>query len=189
MEKMNERKKFYLKKLIFLMLFLGFWILNAIHIFQLETGRELSIALLYLLIFLPITLSILLDYEVFSLFIIILYEIAMLIMSIVMLSMGLAAKEVGTFDIFVLLIDGLFALFLIAAAIQYLRNKNHTLKIACLIVAIIHLTMVVVSFILNGEFIFDTFYDFFRNVLIILIFSIYIVTFPKMQLKIFKDEK
>ena len=43
-------------------------------------NKELALTIFYLLIFLPVTITILLDYEVFSLFIIILYEIAMLLM-------------------------------------------------------------------------------------------------------------
>ena len=178
---LKERHRYFGKKIIFIFLFLAFWILSAIHVFRLESGRELAIGVFYLLIFLPITIAILLDYEVFALFIIIIYEIAMLIMSIVLLSSGLARSELTTFDIFSLLVDGLFAIFLIASAIQYLRNKNHSLKIACLVVAVAHLVMVIISFILNGEFIFDTFYDFFRNVILILIFS-------KIRVRVFRHE-
>ena len=72
---------------------------------------------------------------------------------------------------------------------QFLRNKSHALKIACLVTGVINVTLIIISFILNGEFTFDTYYDFIRNLAIVLIFLIYIVTFPYVQLKIFKDEK
>lgn len=185
----TEKRKFFIKKIILALLFAAFWVLNFIHILRLDNGRETAIGLLYVMLFLPVTFTILLDYEVFSLFIIILYEIAMLLMGIIILSMGLAAKELGWIDIAGFAAQILFAAFLIASAIQYLRNKTHTLKIITLIIGIAHLTFVIISFITNGVFDFDNFYDFFRNVLIILIFSIYILTFPYIQLKIFKDEK
>ena len=142
-----EKKKYFTKKVILSILFLAFWALNFIHILRLDNGREMAIGLLYVILFLPITFTILLDYEVFSLFVIILYEIAMLLMGIIILSMGLASKELGWLDISGFAAQILFASFVIAAAIQYLRNKTHTLKLITLIVGLAHLTFVIISFI------------------------------------------
>lgn len=185
---MTSQKKILIKKIILSILFLVFWVINIIHIFNRE-GKELSIAVLYIIIFLPVTFSILLDYEVFSLFVIIIYEIAMLLMGVIGLAMGLAAKDLAAIDIAAMISEIGFALFIIAAAIQYLRNKEHTLKILCVIFSVIHIAFVIVSFIMYGEYSFDTCYEFLRNMIIILVFSIYIITFPYVQLKIFKDEK
>ena len=185
---MTSQKKVMLKKITLSILLLVFWVINAIHIFNKE-GKELSIGVLYIIIFLPITFSILLDYEVFSLFVIILYEVAMLLMGVIGLAMGLAAKDLATIDFAAMISVIGFALFMIAAAVQYLRNKEHTLKIVCIIFSVIHTAFVVVSFIMYGEYTFDTYYEFLRNMIIILVFSIYIITFPQIQLKIFKDEK
>ena len=187
--KMDERRQYFARKAVLALLFAAFWGLSAVHLFVIEGNRQMAIGILYLILFLPVTISILLDYDVFSLFIIILYESAMLIMGIVTLSIGLASKELNGFDIATLFVSTLFSLFLIASAIQYLRNKPHILKIACLIFSVAYITMVIISFIQNGEFTFDTFYDFFKNLVTILVFSIYIITFPHVQLKIFKDEK
>ena len=187
--KMNEKKKYFLKKIALVFLFLVFWILLLIHIFKTEGSKELALTIFYLLLFLPITVTILLDYEVFSLFIIILYEIAMLLMGIIMLSIGLANKELSFLTGACLGVQALFAMFMIGCAIQFLRNKSHALKIACLVTGIANVSLIITSFILNGEFTFDTYYDFIRNLAIVLIFLIYIVTFPYVQLKIFKDEK
>lgn len=185
---MTSQKKILIKKIILSILFLVFWVINIIHIFNRE-GKELSRAVLYIIIFLPVTFSILLDYEVFSLFVIIIYEIAMLLMGVIGLAMGLAAKDLAAIDIAAMISEIGFALFIIAAAIQYLRNKEHTLKILCFIFSVIHIAFVIVSFIMYGEYSFDTYYEFLRNMIIILVFSIYIITFPYVQLKIFKDEK
>ena len=187
--KMDERKKYFARKAVLCILFAAFWGLSAVHLFVTEGNREMAIGILYLILFLPITIAILLDYDVFSLFVIILYEAAMLIMSIVMLSKGLASKELNTFDTATLFVSAFFSLFLIASAVEYLRNKPHILKIPCLIFSIGYITMVIISFFQNGVFTFDTFYDFFKNLIVILIFSIYIITFPHVQLQIFKDEK
>ena len=185
----NKKIKNILKKTIFIMLFMVFWTLIIIHIFRTEGNKELALTVFYLIIFLPITITILFDHEVFSLFIIILYEIAMLLMGIIMLSIGLASKEIDFLTGACLGIQALYALFMVACAIQFLRNKSHALKIACLVTGVINVTLIIISFILNGEFTFDTYYDFIRNLAIVLIFLIYIVTFPYVQLKIFKDEK
>ena len=185
---MTSQKKILIKKIILLILLLTFWVINGIHIFT-NGGKELAIAILYIIIFLPVTISILLDYEVFSLFVIIIYEIAMLLMGVISLSIGLASKDIASIDIACMISEIAFALFLIAAAIQYLRNKEHTLKILCIIFSVVYLLLVTISFIMYGEFTFDSCYEFIRNVVITLVFSIYIVTFPYVQLKIFKDEK
>ena len=187
--KNNEITLKIIKKVVFIILFLAFWILNIIHIFKLNNGKEIIMTVFYIVIFLPITIAILFDHEVFSLFIIILYEIAMLLMGIFILSIGLASKEYGALDIIGNILEIMFSLLIVSSAIQYLRNKTHTLKIVTFIVGIMHLTIVIVSFILNGDFGFETWYDFSRNVIIILIFAIYIITFPYVQLKIFNDEK
>ena len=187
--KLSEKKKYLLKKIILMMLFMVFWVFVAIHIFKTEGNKELALTIFYLLIFLPVTITILLDYEVFSLFIIILYEIAMLLMGIIMLSIGLSRKELASLETVCLGVQALYALFMIACSIQFLRNKNHALKIACLVTGLANASLIVTSFIINGEFTFDTYYDFIRNLVILLIFLIYIITFPYVQLKIFKDEK
>ena len=187
--KLTEKNKYLLKKIIFSLLLITFWVLTAIHIFKLEDGKEIAIGVLYIFLFLPITFSILLDFEVFSLFIIILYEIAMLLMGIIILSMGLASKEIEILEMFALACEILFALFIISSAIQYLRNKNHTLKIITLVMTVAHLVFVIISFIQNNSYDFETWYDFLKNVVIILVFSLYIITFPDIQLKIFKEDK
>ena len=154
---MTSQKKLMLKKIILSILFLTFWVLNGIHIFNKE-GKELTVVVLYIIIFLPVSFSILLDYEVFSLFVIILYEIAMLLMGIIGLAMGLAAKDLTAIDIASLIAGIGFALFMIAAAVQYLRNKEHTLKIVCIIFSVLHIAIVVLSFIMYGEYTFRTYY-------------------------------
>ena len=185
----NGKKWFILKKIILLILFVAFWVLLAINIFKRDDNKGLALAIFYVVLFMPVTISILFDYKVFALFIIILYEIAMALMGIVMMSIGLARGEYGALDIISLGIQVIYSLFMTACAVQYLRNKPHTLKIPCLILGIIQIAIIITSFALNGEFNFDTYYDFFRNLIIVMIFTIYLVTFPNEELHIFKDEK
>lgn len=185
----SEKKLNILKKIILIILFIAFWVLLAINIFKRDDNKGLALAIFYVILFLPVTITILFDQKVFSLFIIILYEIAMVLMGIVMMSIGLASGEYMKLDIVGLGIQVIYSLFMTACAIQFLRNKPHTLKIPCLVLGIIQCAMIIVSFSLNGVFDFETYYDFFRNLIILMIFTIYIVTFPNEELHIFKDEK
>lgn len=170
-------------------LFVLFWTASIIKLTIGGTNKEVVMGILYLILLLPVTIAILFNKAVFALLIIILYEAALLLIGVLVFSVYLAAGDLDFLTISSMLIEIIFSLLIISSAIQYLKNKTHTLKIATMIVGIIHLSLIVTSFIVNYDFGSQNWCDFLKNISLVMIFLIYIVTFPYVQLRIFKEEK
>lgn len=183
-----EGKKIF-KKITYTLLFVALLTLQVIHISLLENGKKVALIVLYLILYAPLLISIIFEKHVFALLIIIIYEIAIILIYAFIISALLVAKEIKALQIINDASEIFLGLFVVVSAIQYLRNKVHSLIIPCIILSIARVSLIVVSFIVYRDFSISTYVDLFRDIILVGIISSYIITFPEVELSIFKDEK
>lgn len=172
------------KKLIIIVSFVLYWILNILNL-VINKGR-FSTFIFYLALFLPLTIAIIREYDVFALFIIILYEIAECFMNL----MGVASSfvEIEDFSIILVItqfITALYAFSMISSAVKHLRNKDNNLSMYVLILGGLRCCFAIVNFIIAKDFSSELFFDLFSNILFIIGITIYIFFFDKKELQVF----
>lgn len=171
------------KKVIIITSFVLYWILNILNL--IINNGKFSTFIFYLALFLPLTIAIIKEYDVFALFIIILYEVAECFMNL----MGVASSFVEIEDSSIILIitqfiTALYAFTMISSAAKFLRNKDNNFSLYVLVLGGLRCCFAIANFIMAKDFNVEMFFDLFTNILFILGLSFYIFFFKKKELKI-----
>lgn len=188
MIKLDERKKNIIIKISMIILYLIYWAFLFVDMFG-SGEKQTAFIFIYILLFLPLTLAMICGFRVFSLFIIILYEAAQLFTGIMYVATSLVnLADANLLFIIAAFINSFFALSLCVTAIQFLRNKPHTMGILILVLGMAHLGLTIASFIIGKGYTLSDICDFGTNVTLIIILTLYFITFPNIELHVFKDE-
>lgn len=179
-----------MKKLMLIICFSVYWILMALNI--IINNGNIATLLLYIALYLPLTIAIIKEYDVFALFIIILYEIAECFMNL----MGVASALVEFDESSIILvitqfITAFYAFTMLSSAIKFLRNRDNSLKLYVLVLGMLRCIFTVVNFIVAKEFSSEMILDMFSNIIFIIAISSYIIFFENKEIKIMvhDDEK
>ena len=176
-----------MKKLLIIISLILYWallLLNAI----INKGN-LTVFIFYMILFLPLTLAIIKNKDMFALFIIILYETAECLMSLMFVgSSFIEIEESSIILIITQFIIAFYSFSMIVGSVKILRNKENTVNIYIIGFACLRCVFAILNFIINKDFTVEIFLDLFSNISFIFAISLYLISLVEKEINILIKE-
>lgn len=173
-----------MKKLIIIISFILYWIFILLS--AIINKGNVGVLIFYLILFLPLTYAIITNKDMFALFIIILYELAECLMSLMFIgSSFVEIEEASILLIITQFVIAFYSFSMIVGSVKTLRNKENSVNLYIIGLGILRCVMSIVNFIINREFSSEIFFDLFSNISFIIGISLYLVYFEEKDIKIF----
>lgn len=184
-----------MKKITILISFILYWLFTILNL--IINKGEIATFIFYLCLFFPLTIAIIKEYDVFALFIILLYEVAECFMNL----MGVASILSDFDSSYIMLcvtqfITSLFAFSMLNSCIKILRNKDNILTWSIIILGsarclftLINFIIVLVNKVGTEINVLEQVFDLLCNVLFVVAITLYIAFFEKKEIKLFIKEQ
>ena len=177
-----------MKKAIIISSFIIYWLLMILNTILENSG--IFVLLFYVMLFMPLTIAIIKEKDSFALAIIILYEIAELLMSLMFVASSFVEiEEASVILIITEFITAFYAFSLMSSSFKLIRNKENNLMLYIIAFGILRCSFTFVNFIIAKDYSADMIISMISNVVFILAISTYIVSFGKKEIKIFNKNE
>lgn len=189
---MKEKNIELTKKIIMFVLFGAYWLFVLL---QFVTGEMVNkektlFILLQIIIFLPMTICVTFRFDVFAIFMLIVYEI-------VIAFTGLYAS-ISYFKVNDYIFESIISLIQVALAIvseicliRYIANKEvkNVMKLIVFGLGLVRAVLTILGFLKSTNIATSAndVYTFINTTLIVILLYMYVAMFPKKEIKIFKD--
>lgn len=179
-------KKFldFTKKYYQITLLILYWGLIFIHFLNIKSEDNFMFFLIFqLLIYAPITFLICFKKDAISIFIVMIYELVIIIAGVFGFIMYVNKGSEYLLDTFISLLEVVVGVGIIARCIQILRNKTYSINLI-IIIGLVFLVGCRVGLLLTAIEQ-NQIIEYVANIVLTIMVSLYIGIFPKKEIKVF----
>ena len=174
----------FLKKYYQIILLGAYWTFIVLHYITIKNEENnMFFLIVQLLIYGPITLSICFKKEGLSIFIIIVYELVVVIAGVFGTIMYMNKGTEYLLDTFISLLEVIVGVAIIARCVQLLRNKTKGINLIIVfgLIALIGCRIALLSTVIEAKYA----NEYLASMVLSIMVSLYIGLFPKKEIKIF----